>query len=106
MKRSSMQIALNAKRMSEILIFRKGVRPATSSKFGRPAIFILSLFYKLSTHCNLNMNPSQLTSVTAETSKAMSTRQQNWLPVEDKQLCRSWFSISIDAVVGVDQKRQ
>jgi hypothetical protein len=50
------------------------------------------------------MNPSQLTSVTAETSKATSIRQKNWLPVEDKQLCRSWISISIDAVVGVDQK--
>jgi hypothetical protein len=46
------------------------------------------------------MNPSQLTSVTAETSKATSIRQQNWLPVEDN----SWISISIDAVVGVDQK--
>jgi hypothetical protein len=45
-----------------------------------------------------------LISVTAETSKATSTRQQNWLPVEDKQLCRSWISITIDAVVGVDQK--
>jgi hypothetical protein len=61
-------------------------------------------FYNLSLPCNLNMNPSQLTSVTAETSKATSTRQQNWLPIEDRQLCRSWISISIDVVVGVNQK--
>jgi hypothetical protein len=50
------------------------------------------------------MNPSQLTTVTAETSKVTSTRQQNWLPVEDRQLCRSWISISIDAAVGINQK--
>jgi hypothetical protein len=84
---------------------RNGAAKFNFSRFGRPALFVYShydwsnyttkrdarplSFYNLSLPCNLNMNPSQLTSVTAETSKATSNRQQIWLPVEDRQLCRS-----------------